>query len=438
MGNKNPPDERVVYLALKNIFKGPNAHVRQPKIIRKLIGRSQNQGDVANLVKAHNIDTICNTARTLLTEQIFESTLKAKIRFPEVFDVSPVQSAEREASEVEAARNEANAIKDAVHGHQEDVRDAIQARGAIETERGPERSGHNCMHRTGSTGRTAGFRRSSLVFPNPNLSFHPRLFLYIGTLPFNGKRWPVQAVSHSYRYIMPPSDTEDSLAPTSSPALDDPDEEKFSEYLSSPSVPVIVGPSDSARTFHLHSRLLVKASSYFKAALKRDRFTEGQEQKVELEDVQPATFGFFIEWLYRDGWENGSGTSELHETIIPLYVRVYVLGERLFCPRMQDAAAKIIYKSLDEMGSSYSDTVVCDLLEIVETEMGYKASDDPLADRILWLAVQRLEKLQKFDRFASLLQEHQELAMHLCMRAGSKSWNSRRKSSGRFKQEGIY
>ncbi|KAL2369202.1 hypothetical protein RJ035_003799 [Blastomyces gilchristii] len=104
---------------------------------------------------------------------------------------------------------------------------------------------------------------------------------------------------------------------------------------------------------------------------------------------------------------------------------------------MQDAAAEIIYKSLDEMGSRYSDTVVCDLLEIVETEMGYKAPDDPLGDRILWLAVQRLEKLQKFDRFASLLQEHQELAMHLCMRAGSKSWNNRRKSSGRFKQEGT-
>lgn len=73
-------------------------------------------------------------------------------------------------------------------------------------------------------------------------------------------------------------------------------------YLSSPIVPVIVDLSDSALTFHLHSRLLVKASSYFKAALRRDRFTEGQEQKVELEGVQPATFGFFIEWLYRERW----------------------------------------------------------------------------------------------------------------------------------------
>lgn len=138
MGNKNPPDERVVYLALKNVFKGPNAGVRQPKVIRRFISKSQEHGDVADLLKAHNIDTICNTARTLLTEQIFESTLKAKIRFPEVLDVSPAQSAEREASEAEAARNDANAIRGVVQGRQEDVRNVIQLEGAVETASGKQ------------------------------------------------------------------------------------------------------------------------------------------------------------------------------------------------------------------------------------------------------------------------------------------------------------
>jgi hypothetical protein len=117
MGNKIHPDERVVYLALKNVFKGSGAEVRQLQRIRKLILNNQEQHDVANLIKVYNIDTVCNTARTLLTERIFESTLKAKIRFPEVFDVSPTQSAAREASEVEAARNEANAIEDAIQGN---------------------------------------------------------------------------------------------------------------------------------------------------------------------------------------------------------------------------------------------------------------------------------------------------------------------------------
>jgi len=53
----------------------------------------------------------------LLEEDIFASTLKAKIRFPEVFDVSPAQSAEQSASEVEAAKSEADAIKHAAEGH---------------------------------------------------------------------------------------------------------------------------------------------------------------------------------------------------------------------------------------------------------------------------------------------------------------------------------
>ena len=138
MGTKNPPDERVVYLTLKNVFKGANAEVRQPKAIRKLIKKNQQQRDVADLIRAHNIETICTTARTLLTEQVFESTLKAKIRFPEVFDVSPTQSAEREASEAEAAKHEAIAIKDAVQGHQENTQDVVHSGRAIDTDSGEQ------------------------------------------------------------------------------------------------------------------------------------------------------------------------------------------------------------------------------------------------------------------------------------------------------------
>ncbi|KAI1125915.1 hypothetical protein F5Y10DRAFT_221587 [Nemania abortiva] len=134
MKNKNPPDERVVYLALKNVFKGANAEVRQLKVVRKLITKSQNDADVADLINAHNIDTVCSLARTLLTEGIFESTLKAKIRFPEVFDVSPAQSAEREASEAEAAINDANAIAGAVQGYSEDVQNLISRADVAETE----------------------------------------------------------------------------------------------------------------------------------------------------------------------------------------------------------------------------------------------------------------------------------------------------------------
>ncbi len=114
---KNSPDERLVYLALKNVFKGNDAQVRNSKTIRKIIQKQQKDINFKTLVHAHNIDNICNVAKSLLEQQIFESTLKAKIRFPEVFEVSPAQSAERATSEAGAARTEADAIKGVAEGH---------------------------------------------------------------------------------------------------------------------------------------------------------------------------------------------------------------------------------------------------------------------------------------------------------------------------------
>ncbi|UNI16717.1 hypothetical protein JDV02_003130 [Purpureocillium takamizusanense] len=119
VSNNPPPDERVVYLALKNVFKGHNAGVRQNRAIRKLIKQYRSQEDISDLIREHNVDVICNAARMLLCDEVFESTLKAKIRFPELFDLSPTQSAEREASEAEAARHEADAIEHAVQARRE-------------------------------------------------------------------------------------------------------------------------------------------------------------------------------------------------------------------------------------------------------------------------------------------------------------------------------
>jgi hypothetical protein len=90
--------------------------VRRPKKIRELILKRQHAADIGSLIREHNIDNVYNVAKTLLEQQIFKSTLKAKIRFPEVFEVSPTQSAERSASKAEAARTEADAIKVTIEG----------------------------------------------------------------------------------------------------------------------------------------------------------------------------------------------------------------------------------------------------------------------------------------------------------------------------------
>ncbi|KAK4964211.1 hypothetical protein LTR66_012418 [Elasticomyces elasticus] len=107
---KNPPDERLVYLALRNIFKGADAQVRDPKNIRERIQKYQRYEDVRDLIQDHNLDN---------------STLKAKVRFPEVFEMSPAQSAERTASEAEAAKTEDDAIKGAAEGRHEVVRPVL-------------------------------------------------------------------------------------------------------------------------------------------------------------------------------------------------------------------------------------------------------------------------------------------------------------------------
>lgn len=112
----NRPDERLVYLAFRTVFVGVDAQVRNLKTIRDRIQKHQHLGDVTALLKEHDLESVCNAAKTLLKDEVFESTLRAKLRFPEVFEVSPAQSAEREVSEAEAAKTEADAMKCAAEG----------------------------------------------------------------------------------------------------------------------------------------------------------------------------------------------------------------------------------------------------------------------------------------------------------------------------------
>jgi hypothetical protein len=113
---KSIPDERLVYLALKGVLQGQDVHIRRGKTVRKIIQKQQNHDDIKYLIREYSIDSLCQTAKALLRDQIFESTLKAKIRFPEVFEVSPNQTAERAMSEDEAAKSEDAAIQSVAEG----------------------------------------------------------------------------------------------------------------------------------------------------------------------------------------------------------------------------------------------------------------------------------------------------------------------------------
>ena len=117
----NLPDERVVYLALKEFFKGTDAQIRKAKKVHDVVQGAQLNADVRDLIQQHNLDNVCQVTKSLLEKQIFASTLNAKIHFPEVFEISPAQSAARSVSEAEAARLEADAITSASGGlHNDD------------------------------------------------------------------------------------------------------------------------------------------------------------------------------------------------------------------------------------------------------------------------------------------------------------------------------
>lgn len=107
---QSDPDERLIYLACQHIFRGSNSQVRKLKAVKGLI--KQNKLALADILREYDIDRTSSVAKKLLKSQVFDSTLKAKIRFPELFDVSLTQSAVREASEAEAARDEANTVRE--------------------------------------------------------------------------------------------------------------------------------------------------------------------------------------------------------------------------------------------------------------------------------------------------------------------------------------
>ena len=103
------PDQRLVYLHCRSIFHGTNAQLRQIKSIRRIL--ETRRASIHFLTKDFSLDIIASVAKDLLQEGIFESTSKARLRFPEVFETTPAQKSERAASEAEAARSEALAIE---------------------------------------------------------------------------------------------------------------------------------------------------------------------------------------------------------------------------------------------------------------------------------------------------------------------------------------
>ena len=81
--------QKLIYLSLRETFVGESALLRKSKKVKNAIEKHKGKPQIQHLIqKGYNIDAIVQLALPLLQEQIFESTIKAKARFPEVFKTS--------------------------------------------------------------------------------------------------------------------------------------------------------------------------------------------------------------------------------------------------------------------------------------------------------------------------------------------------------------
>ncbi|KAL5330312.1 hypothetical protein ACEPPN_003838 [Leptodophora sp. 'Broadleaf-Isolate-01'] len=106
----SPADRRRVFLAYRTVFTGPHVHIRKPKKVREVI--EQHQGSFQPLLRDFGFDKVAEIVKTLLDQRVFESELKAKIAFPELFQTSAARDVQRNESENDAARSVAEALEE--------------------------------------------------------------------------------------------------------------------------------------------------------------------------------------------------------------------------------------------------------------------------------------------------------------------------------------
>ncbi len=103
-------DQQRIFLAYRALFHGQNGQVRQPKAIKRIL--VSNKQSTSPLVRSFGFDKVVSVLKGLLERGVFSSELKAKLAFPVLYETSPEQDARREASDVGAAREEAEALQE--------------------------------------------------------------------------------------------------------------------------------------------------------------------------------------------------------------------------------------------------------------------------------------------------------------------------------------
>ncbi|KAJ0304287.1 hypothetical protein Brms1b_011326 [Colletotrichum noveboracense] len=101
-------ERQRVYRTCRAIFSGDAALFRKPKKIKETL--LHNRAPLKHVFQEFGEVKLADIVKQLLESRLFESDLRAKVEFPELFRTSPQQDAQREASEADAAKSIADCL----------------------------------------------------------------------------------------------------------------------------------------------------------------------------------------------------------------------------------------------------------------------------------------------------------------------------------------
>lgn len=117
------------------------------------------------------------------------------------------------------------------------------------------------------------------------------------------------------------------------------------------------------------------------------------------------------------GWVGKLQKEITHQSEYVNLARIYSMGERLRAERFQKA---VLWKFATSFSSAtIPDQAICELLEIVCTELPELSKENGLRDLVFWYAASKLSSLKKYNIFQKMMQEMPDLGRYICMRAGN-------------------
>ncbi|KAI1027169.1 hypothetical protein LB504_008018 [Fusarium proliferatum] len=117
-------NERVIYQATKDIFNDQNAKMRDRGAVRALINSNSRTGtEMLRVVNKHGFDAVSQTVLKLLSDKVYESTLIARQRFPDLVEASTSQAADETQVKTEVATTGQAALKSVDQVHSEGSKD---------------------------------------------------------------------------------------------------------------------------------------------------------------------------------------------------------------------------------------------------------------------------------------------------------------------------